>query len=139
MASMQTIVKYAVGISFAAVVIGCQQGPLRIGVSGTVTYKGAKIADGWVTFVPKDADKGTQEAARITDGKYELPSANGLMPGEYRVAITAHDPAAKPTAGEVPGAPRRGNPRIPEEYNRNTDLGIEVSAEGKREFHFNLE
>jgi hypothetical protein len=81
MTSMQAIVKYAAGISFAAIMIGCQQGSPRIGVRGAVTYKGAKVADGWVTFVPKDADKGTQEAARITDGKYALPAANGLMPG----------------------------------------------------------
>ena len=51
-------------------------------ITGTVTYKQTKVADGWITFVPKNAGIGTQEAARITDGNYELPSANGLMAGE---------------------------------------------------------
>jgi hypothetical protein len=117
---------------------GCRQGPVRISVRGTVTYQEANVADGWITFVPKNAEKGTQEAARITDGKYELPSANGLLPGEYLVSITATEGTAKPAAGELPGAPRRGKALIPDDFNRNSTLSIQVSAEGKREFDFNL-
>ena len=136
---MQTSLKHAVVFAFVAMMIGCQQGPARIGVNGTVTYKGAKVADGWITFVPKDADKGTQEAARITDGAYSLPAANGLVPGAYRVAITASERVAKPAPDEPPGAPKRGQPLIPEQYNRDSNLSIQVSVEGKREFDFNLD
>jgi hypothetical protein len=136
---MRSVLKCAVGFSFAAIMVGCQQGPARIGVKGTVTYKGAKVADGWITFVPKEPDKGTQEAARITDGEYALGAANGLVPGGYRVAITASEPGAKPAPDMAPGAPRRVQPLIPEKYNRDSNLSIDVTVEGQREFDFNLD
>lgn len=122
-----------------AVMVGCGRGPARIGVSGTVTYQGANLADGWITFVPKDSSKGAQEAAHITEGKYDLPTANGLLPGEYKVAITATEPSGKPAADAAPGPPRRGKSLIPDDYNRNSKLSIEVSADGKRVFDFNLD
>jgi len=121
-----------------ASLVGCERGPARFGVSGTVKFKGERLADGWITFVPKDAAKETQ-GARITEGKYELPAANGLTLGEYLVAITAMEPGAKAGADEPPGAPKRGKSIIPEEFNRNTKLGIEISSDGKRVFDFDLD
>ena len=117
---------------------GCDRGPSRIPVQGVVTYKGNNLANGWITFVPADAEKGTQESARITDGKYELPAANGLMPGSYRVAITATEAAATPAPNVPPGAPKRGKDVLPDEFNRDSDLSIDVPATGQRDFDFHL-
>ncbi len=123
----------------ALALAGCERGPVRIPIRGVVTYKGSNLADGWITFVPAEADKGTQESARITDGKYELPAANGLMPGTYRVAITATEPAAAPAPNVPPGAPKRGKDLLPDEYNRDSNLSIDVPATGKRDFDFPLQ
>ena len=113
---MKLLSKYAADMSCAAIVlalVGCGQAPTRISINGTVTFKGTPIADGWITFVPKDAEKGTQEAAHIVDGKYQLPAANGLLPGEYRVAITATQAPAQPAATAAPGALARTGRRSP--------------------------
>jgi hypothetical protein len=138
MIALRKVVGLLVLAASALALSGCDRGPTRIPVRGVVTYKGSKLADGWITFVPADADKGTQEAARITDGKYELPIANGLMPGSYRVAITATEPSPAPTPGAPPGAPKRGKEVLPDEYNRDSNLAIEVPATGQRDFDFEL-
>ena len=87
-------------------IVGCDRGPARIVIRGKVTYKGAKVANGWITFAPRNADKGTQEAAHIVDGSYALPSDHGLVPGTYGVAITATEDSGKPAQKEAPGGPK---------------------------------
>lgn len=47
-------------------------------VSGTVTYEGEAVADGWVTFLPADG-KGQEAGGKITDGKYRVDE---ITPGE---------------------------------------------------------
>jgi hypothetical protein len=137
-ASRKIVALLAMALSVLAF-SGCERGPTRIPVRGVVTYKGNKLANGWITFVPVDAEKGTQESARITDGKYELPAANGLLPGSYRVAINATEASAAPTPGVAPGAPKRGKDLLPDEYNRDSSRSIEVPAAGQREFDFHLD
>src|SRR5688572_29941450 len=38
-------------------------------VSGTVTYEGEMVNDGWVTFTPADG-KGSEAGGKVTAGKY---------------------------------------------------------------------
>src|SRR5437773_416504 len=88
--------------------VGCE-GSGRIGIKGSVTYKGMPVDHGTIVFGPKDPTKATQEAAMIVAGNYEVPAAKGLMPGEYQVSITAVAyKDGKPISEQAPGAPRRG-------------------------------
>jgi hypothetical protein len=59
-----------------SLVIGCGGTPTS--VSGTVTYEGEAVADGWVTFTPADG-KGKEAGGKITSGQYRVEE---ISPGE---------------------------------------------------------
>src|SRR5262245_51458423 len=61
--------------------VGCGGG--KTTVSGKVTYNGAPVESGTISFRPADG-KGQVFAARITDGAYDIPEA---MPGNRVVNI----------------------------------------------------
>ena len=62
--------------------IGCEDaGPA---LSGSVTYNGAPVADGYITFTP--VESGTSFAAKITNGQYEPEK---VYAGQYRVLVSA--------------------------------------------------
>ena len=48
---------------------GCGGGS-RVPIKGTVTYKNTPVANGWITFVPKDGTKGTQKER--TDNRRQI-------------------------------------------------------------------
>jgi hypothetical protein len=52
-------------------------------VSGTVTYEGEQVADGWVTFMPTGG-QGREAGGKITAGKYRIEQ---IDPGEKTVQI----------------------------------------------------
>jgi hypothetical protein len=65
----------------------------RFPVSGTVTYKGEKVAKGQISFISKKSD-GRAANGFIQDGRYTLTTAtdgDGALPGEYGVQITAKE------------------------------------------------
>jgi hypothetical protein len=142
--SMPNLCKHAAGLAVAALtlmMIGCDRGPTRIPIKGTVTYKGTPVAEGTIVFIPKEAAKGTQEAAPISGGQYAIPAANGLMVGEYHVSVSAPaEPVSKPAPDTPPGVPKRSYKELlPEHYNRDSKLSIDVTADGKRVFDFQLD
>jgi hypothetical protein len=117
---------------------GCSSG--RVGIHGTVSYKGSPVVMGKIQFLPKDKESGTPEMAVITDGNYAFAADKGLLPGSYRVEITAPDiKGPRPAATAAPGAPRRDKELLPEQYNTQSTLSIEVTATGNREFNFPLD
>ena len=54
-------------------------------ISGKVTYEGAPVEEGFITFFPKN-DKGATGAAPIKDGAY---SVDTLLAGPHLVEITS--------------------------------------------------
>jgi hypothetical protein len=63
-------------------------------LSGTVTYDGAAIERGYISFYPTD-EHGSSAGAEITNGQYSI---KGLVPGKKRVMITAITLPATPPA-----------------------------------------
>jgi hypothetical protein len=65
----------------------------RIPVSGKVTYMGAPLARGTITFTPADRDAGIRPASgSIVDGSYQLTTQSdrdGAMPGKYKVSVVS--------------------------------------------------
>lgn len=64
----------------------------RLKVTGRITLDGQPLNRGWITFIP--TGEGAQfrpiVATHIShndDGRYELPAADGPVPGSYRVEI----------------------------------------------------
>jgi hypothetical protein len=122
--------------------IGCTSGDSqgRKAVQGEVTLDGTALATGAIRFEPQDPKVGTPSGAVISKGRYEIPPAQGLVPGIYRVYLTAVEASAdNRTADEImnnPGPPRKE--LIPAKYNRQSQLTVEIKAEGANRFDFPL-
>ncbi len=77
------------------VIFGCGGDGLgkRYTVSGRVTYKGAPLPSGTITFLPEDS-KARPAAGTITDGNYTLTTLSpddGAFPGKYQVTVVSKD------------------------------------------------
>ena len=58
-------------------------------LQGEVTYGGAPVALGTITFTPK-AD-GYRAVQTIKDGKFDIPAKFGVQPGEYNVLVEGYE------------------------------------------------
>ena len=87
-------------------VLGCGGDELgtRYPVSGKVTYKGAPVAKGTISFVPEEAE-GRGASGTIENGSYSLTThtpGDGAFPGKYTVTVDTReiDEAAQKAATE---------------------------------------
>jgi hypothetical protein len=76
-------------------ILGCGSDGLgkRYAVSGRVTYKGAAVSSGTITFIPEDS-KGRPAIGTITGGEYRLTTLtpdDGAFPGKYQVTVVSKD------------------------------------------------
>jgi hypothetical protein len=113
---------------------GCG-GPVRRAVAGSVTLDGLPLDEAVILFVPLDAG-GRKSGGPIAAGRYEMGEDVGLLPGRYRVEVTADppiDPSMRP--GQVRPQARR---KLPVVYSTSSPLAIEVTADGPVDFSFDL-
>lgn len=101
-------------------------------VSGRVTLNGAPLPDGLVAFHPQTPAPGLRSvSATVTNGEFSVPPAHLLMPGTYRVWVTAE----KETGEKMPaGEGRTGfvaikEQYIPPKYNAQTTLSAEITGD----------
>jgi len=86
--------KWVLLFSTCFMVVGCSSGDgldKRYKVSGKVTYKGAPVAKGTISFMPVKPD-GRGASGQIVDGSYQMTTQeanDGAFPGEYTVTIDA--------------------------------------------------
>ena len=114
-------------------VAGCgPSGPQRYPVSGTVTFDGQPVADGFITFTPEGDDL-APDADKITDGKFEFEA----QAGRKRVEILAN---RQPTGGQIDPVMNAVplEQYIPPQYNSESTLSIEVKPDGENHFDFPL-
>lgn len=109
--------------------IGCSAGDGKIPVSGVVTFDGAPMPDGYVTFTPEGG--GTPAAAPIAAGKFEF----AVKPGAHRVEIEASHLVGEknPIMGLQPR-----EQYVPARYNSETTLRADVKAGDENAFTFDL-
>jgi hypothetical protein len=99
-------------------------------VSGTVTWNGELIPDGYILLQPVDGSI-EEDSAKIVNGKYTLHT----RPGAKKVQIHA----SRETGKIDPAEKRPGRaPYIPEEYNARTILRCEVKSQGTNRFDLDL-
>ena len=112
----------------------------RQSLTGTITFKGQPLDVGTIEFVPSQAGKGYGTIGMIKDGKYQVPSEQGVPPGTYRVLICS--PEANKSEGPVgpPGMkmPPLGKDRISPQYNRDSRITVEVKPSGDNRFDFSV-
>jgi hypothetical protein len=79
--------------------VGCNSKPATTEITGTVTFKGAPIPAGDVTFMPDVTISGGQmKMYMVKEGKYDSKAdtgngvvPGGLLPGKYKVRINGYD------------------------------------------------
>jgi hypothetical protein len=143
---IQAISTFSCALAFV-VVIGCSDDSLgkRSPVSGTVTYKGAPLEVGTISFYAtggKDAE--THGATGpITNGSYTLSTIggdDGAFPGDYVVAISARKPdmsKAKANQAKTGGSFRQDDvaeayknapSAIPKKYESTDTSGLKATV-----------
>jgi hypothetical protein len=113
----------------------------RQAVSGAVTVKGKPVEMGMIEFIPvAGASAGgtyIKSGAAIENGKYEIPKQKGLVPGRYKVTMSAPDKHNKMGGNELPGptSSRTSKDLIPPEYNLKSKVEVQVKK-GPNNFDF---
>ncbi len=96
-----TLVLLACLLAFA----GCSGSDGREEINGTVTLDGQPLDSGLVNFRPAEGTKANSSGGTITEGRFHLPAAKGLMPGEYIVRVQAFQKSGRkvqdPQMGEI--------------------------------------
>jgi hypothetical protein len=94
-------------------------------VEGAVTLDGKPLSEAAVLFVPLGVDR-KKTGAAIQAGWYQLPAADGLLPGRYRVEVIDNPPLRR----AEPGPGRRRH--FPYQYAHDSPLEIDVPADTGR-------
>ena len=98
---------------------------------------GAPVQSGSVNFAPTEG-QATAGGAVISNGKFSIPRDNGLLPGKYRVAISAAAGGDRP-APALPGeAPPPAKELIPPDWNVASKQIVEVKKGGANSFPFEI-
>lgn len=104
--------------------------PVRVPVSGTVTWQGQPVVQGDIVF-EADGELPAADAGKIVNGEYTLKATLG--PKKVRIHASREDEVEDP----VMKAKVR-KPYIPPEYNATTKLSAEVKAGTENKFDFTL-
>ncbi len=134
-----------VALASALLVAGCGSGDGKEAVSGAITLKSKPFPEGGlVTFEPLDNQK-TAAPSVVTGGKYDIPRQNGLLPGRYRVWMTAGDgkTAVNPVSADQPPGPGGGanivsKELVPDAWGRDSKQEVTVKAGGPNVFNFDI-
>jgi hypothetical protein len=128
---------YLVALVWMAGLAGCQSGPARGEVRGTVTFKGKPVTEGRISFVnPSGVDAG--EAFLNPDGSYEIQG--GLIVGEYVVTVAPLTHMVDTMPGKTPPSPEeKPAPNIPRKYRiQHTSPFKKTVEKGQNTFDFDM-
>ena len=130
------------GFGLLALLIGCgPENPKgRKALSGHVTLDGGPLEQGNIEFHPM-FDGGVQSGGRIVSGSYSIPAHEGVVLGQYRVAITDFVPTPPLPPGHMPGdpLPPSPKPKVPTDWNTKSQHTVEVKKEGPFKFNFDVQ
>jgi hypothetical protein len=134
----------AVAVPIILATAGCSgDGLARQPVAGFVYLDGRPLSDGLIIFYPVDNAKFdivTSGGAMVKNGRFTLARSEGLVAGEYYVAISS--PAPDYRSREETRGPERGKvvakEVIPARYNSATALRLELKDQVIKEVTFHL-
>jgi hypothetical protein len=123
---------------------GCGKGSAdpydRQAVRGAVTLDGQPLATGFITFYP-DASGPVISTAPIHEGSFNIPQAQGLTVGKYKVSNMSTQPADEAQfmdPDELHANPPDPKSLIPKQYNTETKLVAEIEKSPNNTFVFDL-
>jgi hypothetical protein len=107
----------------------------RQGVTGTVTLDGRPLERGIIRLESTSMMAGGE----ISGGRFDIPRAQGPIPGDYRVFISSTPPASSAEQLAPPGESTSPPPDpIPARYNSASTLSAKVESGGANSFEFAL-
>jgi hypothetical protein len=133
------LIRFGCLVFLAWVVVGCARKPSY--VTGTVTYEGAPVQSGYITFIPVDG-QGASTGGQIVRGKYKVED---VSPGTKRVEIRAGAQLADMPDVDAPktqpvgkAAPQRSDEELipPDAEGNNVSVDI---GKGNQKIDFPLE
>ena len=80
---------FLIASSVLVCIAGCGGSDNRAEVSGEIRIAGQPVANGSIAFHPTEGNSGPTAGASITDGKYHIGRAKGVVPGKNLVKIRA--------------------------------------------------
>ncbi|WP_164100764.1 hypothetical protein [Candidatus Laterigemmans baculatus] len=115
----------------------------RLPLAGQVTLDGQPLDRGTIEFHPEAGAAGMTGGV-ITDGRFEIPAEQGVMPGTYTVRV--YSAATDGTTEAAPAAPgpeaaqeQLAAERIPSRYNVDSELETTISDANSEQLEFALE
>lgn len=120
------------------ILAGCGTG--QVPLKGTVTFAGAPIEEGSISFFPEPGTESRKASAAILNGAYEVPVERGPMPGKFKVEISWVKRSGRKVPHADPGMPDIDEriEAIPTKYNSATTLVREITP-GTNQLDFTLE
>ena len=118
------------------VVVGCGNTKGTFAVSGTVSVEGQPLEQGSISFVSATPGSRSSTGGAIANGKYSIAAEDGLVPGTYRVTISAAD-MSNATAAGLPANGLAFPSLVDPAFNR-ANHEIEVTSEGPNSFAFDV-
>ena len=118
---------------------GCGKTDARCEASGAITFNGKPLDSGTIVFVSSDGK--SQASALIAGGAYQIPKAQGVPPGKYRISISSPDgktPDADPNALPGPSGNFASKDRIPKAFNSESKHEVEVKTGDPNRFDFTI-
>ena len=100
-------------------------------VRGTVLLDGKPLESGSVVLVPIQGTRGPKCYALVKDGEFHIAAAEGPFPGVYRVEVYSAAQLQVPMEGveESPAATSPGPPPVALQFNKQSQLTVEVAAD----------
>jgi hypothetical protein len=119
----------------------------RKAISGKVTLDGQPLEDATISFQPAGGGETTSAAAQVSAGSFSVSQADGLVPGKYRVSVSAlkevhRKGTGKKTQDSVTGEIVQDvdatvtKESLPARFNAQTELTADVTDVGPNEFTF---
>ena len=119
-----------------AACVGCGKGELvTVPVKGTVTYNGAPLSSGTVSFHPVDPRTSRPAVGKINaDGTYVASTTEsnpGVVPGEYKISIAAQKTPVFEMSPRESARAAADNLLVPQRYTNPETSGLSATvAEG---------
>jgi hypothetical protein len=112
----------------------------REALTGLVTIDGQPLARGTIQFAPTSDKLPTTGTSGIVEGKYFIARSEGLVPGEYKVAIISlTEVAESKSLHGLPGKPAPPPKNlISKQFNRESSLTREVKGGDTNRFNFDV-
>ena len=130
---------FAATICLMVPLVGCSDTAGRLALSGRVTLDGKPLGEGTITFRPSRSGGGPTAGGQITAGRFSISAGDGLLPGDFRVQITAYRSTGRKKVWEVTGEEfEQAEQYLPARYNARSELSAQIKENGSNKFVFEL-